>query len=52
MGRRGNSLPYQTESFENLESVKGTINHWNGEHCICSFVTVVNKLMFRLNVDI
>ena len=30
-----NSLPYLIKSFENLESFKKTIKHWNGERRLC-----------------
>ena len=30
-----NSLPYDIKSFENRESFKRTIKHWNGEPCLC-----------------
>ena len=29
------SLPYHIKSFENLESFKMTIKHWNGTRCNC-----------------
>ena len=30
-----NSLPYHIKSFENRESFKMTIKHWNGTRCNC-----------------